>query len=148
MKNTMLLLIILIICFLPNCKNGLRSLYSVHDEIPYLNITYMEPEINPESIIKYLDTVVKNDSINYAVIISIYGDNLNKDQRILTFKNTPVESYRISCNAEPCWIMSISNKTLDKSDWISDKTKLQKTEIDRIKKRFKTEILKHVPKHN
>jgi hypothetical protein len=146
MKKIKILLVISSFYFLTNCKDGLRSLYSVHEEIPHLDITFSEPKINPDSVSKYLDTVIKNDTINYTVIISIHGDSLIKDQRIVAFKKAPIEAYRISCNAEPCWIMSVLNKTLDKSDWISDKKKLPATEINRIKKRFKEEILDHVPK--
>ncbi|WP_299578862.1 hypothetical protein [Mucilaginibacter sp.] len=109
----------------------------------YLFIDFKESRISGSFLKMYIDSVLnKNlivpDSVNY---IFLSGNILNDQERIIHFKNEPDEWYMINFTTEPCWIGTIYNKKLADT-LINNRTLLGKNEIQRVEKRFQTEVLK------
>jgi hypothetical protein len=124
-----------------SCNGCLNSFYQVHEEVPDLNIRFVDLKIAPPKVLHYLDSIYLKDTTSFSLVTSFNDDSLNKDQRVIFFKSEPVEYYRIDCNDFSCWIKGIFNKNLDSTKWIFDEKKLSNASINRIRKRFQNEIL-------
>jgi hypothetical protein len=135
--SVMFLSLILII----GCKGCINNLYQVHEEIPDIDISFVDSAISPQRVLNYLDSFRFRDTSIYVLDVNFNTDTLYKDQRIIKFKRSPEEYYRVRCNALPCWIMGVFNKQIDSSNWIFDRKNLSGTDIERIKSRFQFEIL-------
>jgi len=145
--NRIVIVLITMMTFLLSCKGCLSHIYAVHEEIEYLDLIYTDTSISTSALLNYFDSALKFDTANYEIRDSLDGVKLSEEQRIVCFKKDPNESYRVSINAFPCWIMGVFNERVDKFHWVYSKDKIKDDELKRIEKRFKDEILSKVPKH-
>jgi hypothetical protein len=90
-------IILVIIVFLAGCNGCINSLYQVHEDDSDLHIGF-DLKIHPKAILSYLDSFYLRDTSDYCLGTSFNEDSLNKDQRIILFKSTPIEYYRVRCD--------------------------------------------------
>jgi hypothetical protein len=138
--------ILVMVTFLLSCKGCGRHFYAVHEDEEYLDIIFYDTTIKASSVIHYVDSVLRFDTANYEIHNSLMGVTLDKDQRVIYFKNPPKEYYEVSINAFPCWIMGVFNEKIDRYHWIYNKDKIKVGELERIKIRFKDEVLSKIPR--
>lgn len=118
------------------------SCYTVNEHT-YLNITFNDSKLNPLFLEKYVDSIRNDhkqipDSINE---VFFNGDKIPDFKRIVYFKDNPQEWYLVVFDSSPCGIEAIYNPLLSVG-MIHDKKFISEAELNRIKKRFETEILK------
>jgi hypothetical protein len=123
------------------CKGCRTNLYKVHEEIEYLDILVSDSIANEDSLLSFLDTALKSDSINYQVSDSSNGVKLSLGNRVIHFKNKPEEYYQIVVAKSYCTILGVYNNKIKYNEWIYSRTKIQENEIRRVKKRFEEEVL-------
>ena len=143
--NRVVVVLIVIIFSLPGCTGCLSKLYAVHEEIEYLDLTFVNSSLSDSSVLNYFDSVLKLDTANYVIQDSLNGLKLGDDERIIYFKKNPNEYYQVSINAFPCWIKGIFNEKIDRFNWVYSRSKVKDSELKRIENRFKNEILSKVP---
>ena len=134
--------IILLMALISGCKGCLSKFYAVHEEVEYLNIVFVDSSVNSTSVLYYIDSIISKDNNLYEVTKSINAVALGEEDRVIQFKKPPEEFYQVSCNAKPCWIKGIFNKTFDSVNWMYSRKFLNETEIKRIEQRFRIEILR------
>lgn len=144
--NRVVISLIVMMTYLVSCKGCLSKIYAVHEEIEHLDLRFEDTSRSASSVLNYFDSVLKFDTANYEVKDSLEGIKLVEDERIVYFKKYPNESYWVSINAFPCWIMAMCNKDVYPYTWVYSRSKIKDDELKRIEKRFKEEILSKVPK--
>jgi hypothetical protein len=68
------------------------------------------------------------------------GDKMANNERLIHFESKPQEWYLINFDANPCWIEAIYNPLLS-NGMIHDKRFISEAELNRVKKRFESEVL-------
>lgn len=128
---------------LPSCKGCFNDFYAVHEDVEYLHINFEDSSKKSSHVLNYIDFVLAKDTSRYGVDSAMNGVFLGEDNRIIHFKKQPEEYYQVSCNAAPCWIKGIFNKTIDPLNWIYNRNKITPNNISRIKLRFNNEVLQN-----
>lgn len=142
--NKITLWILISINTIAGCSGCLDKFYKVHNEVNYLDITFVDSTVHPSNVLHYIDSIVSKDTSHYEVLGSISNVQLKEQDRIIHFKKFPEEFYLISCNANPCWIKGVFNKEISSAGWIYERKYVNKREIVRIEERFGNEILNKV----
>ena len=144
--NRFIVSVVVMATYLLSCKGCGHHFYAVHEDEEYLDVIFYDTTIKASSVIQYVDSVLRLDTANYEIQNTIKGVMLGEDQRVIYFKNPPTEYYEVSINAFPCWIKGVFNERIDSYHWIYSKSKIKVDELERIKNRFKDEILSKIPR--
>jgi|GEM_PF-1876742 len=125
----------------------LNSCYTVNEHT-YLGIVFNENKISAVYLNNYIDSVRNNEVVIPDSIKEIFfnGSKMLDNERLIYFEGKPQEWYLINFNATPCWIEAIYNPSLS-NGMIHDKRFISEIELNRIKKRFETEVLKKAEEH-
>jgi hypothetical protein len=118
------------------------SCYTVNEHT-YLSIVFNESKLNAVYLNKYVDSVRNHEMIIPDSIKELFfnGRKMYDNERLIHFENTPQEWYLINFDATPCWIEAIYNPLLS-NGMIYDKRFISAGELNRVKKRFETEVLR------
>ena len=118
------------------------SCYTVNEHT-YLRIVFNESKLNAVYLNKYVDSVRNNEMIIPDSIKELFfnGSKMFDNERLIHFESKPQEWYLINFDATPCWIEAIYNPLLS-NGMIYDKRFISETELNRVKKRFETEVLR------
>ena len=118
------------------------SCYTVNEHT-YLRIVFNESKLNAAYLNNFIDSVRNNKIIISDSIKEIFfnGAKMSNNERLIHFESKPQEWYLLNFDATPCWIESIYNPMLS-SFQIHDKRFISEIELNRVKKRFETEVLK------
>jgi len=140
MKYTLIYLILVT----SSCNSCENSFYGTNSH-PYLNINFEKSKINGTFLQNYVDSVLNKkivipDSIKSLFYISNVQHDLNENQRIIYFRDNPIEWYLVGFEINPCWIEAIYSPSI-RDIAIFKKQTLSEAEIKRIKKRFQFEVL-------
>lgn len=128
------------IAFIGILSVALVACYKI-DRRDYLSIVFNDSKLKPSYLKKYIDDVVNRDSVQDSIIYMFSGvDTLRDDERVIYFKENPKEYYLLCFDASPCWIQYIYNERLSK-DIIANRDSIDISEIKRIERRFRKEIL-------
>ncbi len=123
---------------------GCNSFYGTNS-YTYLNIVTDRTKLSGDFILFYIDSVLNKtektpDSIKSKFYISNEQHDLFPDDRLVHFKGNPDEWYLVAFDATPCWIAAIyAPKHM--SFPLYKRDSLDEGQINRIKSRFKTEVL-------
>ena len=136
-----IVLILSIICFtifFNSCNNG--ELYKVGNRLTLDFV--IDTKISFKVIRNYIGKIATNEySVpekwqGYKKLVDI--DSVNSMR--IYFKSNPEEMYLIQFNGE-LLLADVFNESIVKGDWVTSRNNLIAVEEERIKRRFKTEIL-------